>query len=131
LENRPSPLVRFAPARNNIWHVFEADGYSIQERGDACRDNDYDYDLCSGRVIPANKHEKNGMKAAPTYDPQNPPYQYYLAPDSPGRDAGVLIPNFNDNFTGKAPDIGAFEAAAPPLQFGPTAYLIPPPKNRN
>jgi len=118
-------------SRNNIWHVFAADGYSIQERGDACRDNDYDYDLCSGRVIPANKHEKNGIKAAPIYHPHNQPYQYNLAPNSPGYDAGTLIPNFNDNFTGKAPDIGAFEPNTPPLEFGPNAYLIAPPKNPN
>ena len=109
-------------SRNNIWHVFEKNGYSIQERGDLCRDNDYDYDLYSGRVIPANKHEKNGIKAAPTYNPRNPPGQYNLAPNSPGYDAGAIIPNFNDDFTGKAPDTGTYEPNTPPLQFGPNAY---------
>ena len=38
-------------------------------------------------------------------------------------DAGAVIPGFNDNFKGKAPDLGAFETGAPPLQFGRRAYL--------
>ena len=33
-------------------------------------------------------------------------------------DAGVLIPGFNDDFTGEAPDLGAFERGTPPLRFG-------------
>jgi len=38
-------------------------------------------------------------------------------------DAGTLLPGFNDNFQGKAPDLGAFEVGALPLQFGRRAYL--------
>ena len=38
-------------------------------------------------------------------------------------DSGILIPGFNDNYKGAAPDIGAFETGAPPLQFGRRAYL--------
>jgi hypothetical protein len=30
----------------------------------------------------------------------------------------VIIPNFNDDYTGKAPDIGAQEAGSPPMKFG-------------
>jgi hypothetical protein len=38
-------------------------------------------------------------------------------------DSGVLLPGFNDNFAGKAPDLGAFEVGSPPIQFGRRAYL--------
>lgn len=38
-------------------------------------------------------------------------------------DSGIPIPGFNDNFYGKAPDLGAFEVGSPPLQFGRRAYL--------
>jgi hypothetical protein len=38
-------------------------------------------------------------------------------------DGGVVIPGFNDGYTGTAPDLGAFETARPPLQFGRRAYL--------
>ena len=48
--------------------------------------------------------------------------RYQLAPTSPGFDAGKPIPNFNDGFTGQAPDIGAHESGAPPMEFGVGAY---------
>jgi hypothetical protein len=38
-------------------------------------------------------------------------------------DGGIIIPGFNDDFKGKAPDAGAFEVGAPPLQYGRRAYL--------
>jgi hypothetical protein len=110
-------------SRNNIWHIFNERGHSIQKRSDKCRDNDYDYDLCSGRVIPANTHEKNGRRAAPVYAAEAKAGQYPLSPKSPGYDSGVVIPNFNDGFGGKAPDVGAFEAGGEPLEFGVEAYL--------
>ena len=37
---------------------------------------------------------------------------------NPAIDKGVRIPGFNDDFTGAAPDIGAFETGLPPLRFG-------------
>ncbi len=36
-------------------------------------------------------------------------------------DAGIIIPGFNDEFVGKAPDLGAFERGAPRIRFGRTA----------
>ena len=33
-------------------------------------------------------------------------------------DAGVIIPNVNDNFNGKAPDLGALEVGSPPVIYG-------------
>jgi len=38
--------------------------------------------------------------------------------NNPALDAGVLLPGFNDNYTGAAPDIGAYENGLPPLRFG-------------
>ena len=37
---------------------------------------------------------------------------------NPAVDRGVRLPGFNDDFTGPAPDIGAFETGMPPLRFG-------------
>ena len=42
---------------------------------------------------------------------------------NPLLDSGVVIPGFNDNFSGDAPDLGAFETGKPPLEFGRRAYL--------
>jgi hypothetical protein len=33
-------------------------------------------------------------------------------------DSGAKLPNFNDDFAGKAPDLGAFESGRPPIRFG-------------
>jgi hypothetical protein len=41
-----------------------------------------------------------------------------VAVKNPAIDAGVRLPGFNDDFTGAAPDIGAFETGRPPLRFG-------------
>jgi hypothetical protein len=44
---------------------------------------------------------------------------FRLKPGSPAIDAGVELPSITDGFTGKAPDIGAFETGRPLLQYGP------------
>jgi hypothetical protein len=41
-----------------------------------------------------------------------------LTVPNPVIDAGARLPNFNDDFSGRAPDIGAFEVGRPPLRFG-------------
>jgi hypothetical protein len=42
-----------------------------------------------------------------------------LKPDSPAIDAGVVLPNLNDGYTGKAPDLGAYEYGQDPPHYGP------------
>lgn len=37
---------------------------------------------------------------------------------NPAIDRGERLPGFNDDFTGAAPDMGAFEVGRPPLRFG-------------
>jgi len=37
---------------------------------------------------------------------------------NPVVDSGVRLPNFNDAYAGKAPDLGAFELGRPPIRFG-------------
>ena len=46
---------------------------------------------------------------------------FRLAPGSPGVNAGQVIPNFSDGYTGKAPDIGAHQRGTPPIQYGVAA----------
>jgi hypothetical protein len=42
-----------------------------------------------------------------------------LAPHSAAIDAGMVIPNVTDGFTGKAPDLGAYEFGKPIPHYGP------------
>lgn len=41
---------------------------------------------------------------------------------NPMIDGGKRIPGFNDDFKGSAPDVGAFEVGAAPLEYGRRAY---------
>jgi len=51
--------------------------------------------------------------------PEREPADLQIAPGSPAEDAAVLIPNINENFTGKAPDIGAYEVGQEIPHYGP------------
>jgi len=42
-----------------------------------------------------------------------------LAPASDAVDKGVVLPNFNDGFTGRAPDLGCLERGQKPPHYGP------------
>ncbi|MFQ5809331.1 MAG: right-handed parallel beta-helix repeat-containing protein, partial [Armatimonadota bacterium] len=44
-----------------------------------------------------------------------------LKPGGAAVDAGVLLPNINDGFTGKAPDLGCYEVGTPVPHYGPRA----------
>ena len=95
-------------SRNNILFVRSPDRTVIK---DSFKDptNDYDYDLHNGVVSAAEGNETHGITGEPKYDTSKPAI-FPLMPGSPGVDAGVRIPNFNDDFSGKAPDMGAFES---------------------
>ncbi len=61
------------------------------------------------------------LKGEPMSDkPQAlPPLDLRLREKSVAVDAGERLPNFNDGFRGKAPDLGAYEAGDAPMKFGP------------
>lgn len=102
-------------SRNNIldaWATSISDVTPMQ--------NDYDHDLYSGKV-PAGA-EPRGIRGSPHYDLRNAQGEHFLDPSSPGYDAGVLLPNFNDGFAGSAPDMGAYDRGWPRLEFGVDAY---------
>ena len=64
-------------------------------------------------------------KASPP-DPADPTkiyspadFDFQLKAGSTAVDAGVVLPNVTDGFTGKAPDLGAYEVGVPPPHYGP------------
>lgn len=124
LSQSGGPELRSVVSRNNVLHVRSGAGHSIR---DASRrptpECDYDYDLISGKVSSAGKKEPHGVVGVPVYAANRTAGDFSLAPGSPGFDAGVRIPNFNDDFRGEAPDMGAFEAGSAHMQFGRNAYL--------
>ena len=114
---------------NNIWHTYtNRRGKSISA-GNTSKRNVFDYDLCNNRVVAYEGAEPHGIKGVPVYAPGNGPASgsggmYQLDRSSPGRDAGVVIPNFNDNYEGAAPDVGAHEAGSPRMEFGMDAHRL-------
>ncbi|MBM3793140.1 MAG: hypothetical protein FJW31_03535 [Acidobacteria bacterium] len=44
---------------------------------------------------------------------------FKLKPNSKAVDAGVVIPNVNEDFAGRAPDLGALETGKPEIKYGP------------
>jgi hypothetical protein len=46
-------------------------------------------------------------------------FDFALRAESRAVDAGVVLPNINDRFTGRAPDLGAFERGKPLPAYGP------------
>jgi hypothetical protein len=57
----------------------------------------------------------SGFEAPHTLDHAN----VGLAEKSPARDKGEVLPNINNGFEGKAPDIGAYEYGQPIPHYGP------------
>ena len=51
------------------------------------------------------------------YHPED--LDFGLSPGSAAIDAGVALPTINDGYTGRAPDLGAYELGAPPRHYGP------------
>jgi hypothetical protein len=49
---------------------------------------------------------------------------FKLKPNSKVVDIGIRLPGVNDNFTGKAPDLGALEAGAPEPVYGPRGEIL-------
>ncbi|MBT5832532.1 MAG: hypothetical protein HOH77_20270 [Candidatus Latescibacteria bacterium] len=130
--------------RNNI---FDAPGRLASSR-EVDVDGDYDYDFYTGydRGRAKEPHRLRGNMA---YIPSHY-LEYYPAPvttkiqwgkiavkqggiernitdpimtvPNPVVNGGIPIPNFNEGFTGSAPDVGAFEIGLPSLRFGRRAY---------
>lgn len=49
-------------------------------------------------------------------------YDFSVVPGSAAIDKGVLLPTITDGFTGRAPDLGAFEYGRPLPHYGPLAW---------
>jgi hypothetical protein len=117
--NTGEPLTN-SISRNNVWHMSSSNGMAIGMIGGSA--NNFDFDMSNGNMRPYSGAQANGIAATPTYASGNGPSSlghYQLAPSSRGFDAGQVLPNFNDGYTGARPDMGAHEAGAPAMKFGP------------
>ena len=109
-------------SRDNILLGRRARSACVRDRSRAAGSS-YDYDLFNGVIQASPGQETHGIHGSPIFRPRPAKGDFSLAPESPGLDAALPLPNFNDGFTGKAPDVGAHEAGSPPMEFGVEAYL--------
>jgi ribosomal protein L14 len=134
-------VLQNAVSRNNIWQSAYSGqgGVGVGEYQSGSGTNcTYDYDLWNfGPNLNKGTAGSHVMLGTPTYAIGNivAPLGYNagpradgynLAATSRGYNAGLVLPGFNDSYIGTAPDVGAYEAGAPPLQFGVNAYTTPP-----
>jgi hypothetical protein len=118
-------IVKHTMSRNNILEVRSSNNWSASDN-DHNADNSFDYDLCNGRVPPAQ--EAHAVRGEPVYvagagfDPQTTTGRFQLAPGSPGAGAGQPLPNFSNGYLGPAPDLGAHQRGEPAIQYGVRAH---------
>jgi len=62
-------------------------------------------------------HEPDMSDPQRVYRPED--YDFHLKPGSAAIDKGILLPSINDDFTGRAPDLGALETGKPAPHYGP------------
>ena len=72
-----------------------------------------DYDIFNNVA----KLDRDPKTVQRLYDFKN--FDFRLKAGSTAIDRGVVLPNINDGFTGKAPDLGALEAGRPLPTYGP------------
>jgi hypothetical protein len=63
-----------------------------------------------------DQHQALGL-AYPLFHPED--FDFRLDPESKAVDAGLRLPGINDDFTGEAPDLGAYEVGQPLPHYGP------------
>lgn len=105
-------------ALNNI---FDTEKGQIHDKVDACSFfNHNGYAVSRLNTVKSDWETKGLFNAGFTYD-HPAGWNYYLKPNSKGKDAGVKINNFAEKFDGKAPDLGAAEPKAWQMRVGPHA----------
>ncbi len=132
--------------RNNIFYCAGR----LASSGEVDVPGDYDYDLFTGMEY-GNAKEAHGIKEIPRFiesyylefypsstinkiqwgkipvkfgDDEQILTDPVITIPNPVIDSGFVLPNFNDNYTGQAPDLGAFEVGRPPLKFGRHANSV-------
>mgnify|MGYP000362618184 CR=1 FL=1 len=97
-------------SRNNLLDLRKESDWAIRDTQQTVN-NDFDYDMHDGRTLYKDGSGANNIIAGPSYQ-RRADGQLELQPGTPGHNAGVRIPNFNDDFVGDAPDMGAIETGS-------------------
>jgi hypothetical protein len=89
-----------------------------QEQHAVLVDYDIFYNVPEPKHLDFNRrYKERGLDARPIF--QTDSMDFRLKPDGVAVDAGCVLPNINDGYSGKAPDLGALETEQKPPHYGP------------
>ena len=121
-------VLRNVVTRDNILGTGAPSGsYSISDDSKSPT-NSFDHDLYNGLVRAAAGAESHGIHGEAVHtsgwgmDAATRTGQFALAAGSPGVDAGIALPGFDDGWRGSAPDMGAQEAGSAARVYGARAF---------
>jgi hypothetical protein len=126
----PGPIVEVAHGPTGPMPGWDYDGNGYGAADTAFRGDFAGAKFDSLESLRANTPEKHGVQVrrhdfrtpvqipASLFPEQSPP-DFALAPGSAAVDAGAVLPNINDGFTGRAPDLGALELGVAVPVYGP------------
>jgi hypothetical protein len=93
---------------------------SLKEYSEATKQDQHsvlvDYDIFVNAKIPDKSDPQH------LYNPED--FDFRLKPGAAAVDAGILLPTINDDFSGKAPDLGAYELDRPVPHYGPRSWPL-------
>jgi hypothetical protein len=97
--------------QNGDWRSFSTLAEFQKTAGQETHGIEVDYDIFENMSPPDPIHRHHVYHAMDL--------NFRLKPNSKAIDAGVQLPTVNDNFSGKAPDLGAVELNKPEPHYGP------------
>jgi hypothetical protein len=97
--------------KSTDWRSFATLGEFQKATGQEAHGVEVDYDVFQ-HLVPPDPARRYDVYHAMDLD-------FRLNPKGKAIDAGVLLPTINDNFTGRAPDLGAIELNQPEPHYGP------------
>lgn len=100
----------YEPAKAD-WQVFETRKAMAAATGQEAHGIDVDFDIFE-KLSPPDPSKRHAAYHAMDLN-------FALKANSKAVDAGVVIPTVNDDYTGRAPDLGALEIGRPAPHYGP------------
>lgn len=97
--------------KSSDWRIFATFGELQKATGQETHGIELDYDVFENLKPPDPGRRYDVYHAMDL--------NFRLNPKGRAVDAGILLPTINDNFTGRAPDLGAIELNQPEPHYGP------------
>jgi hypothetical protein len=101
----------YEPAKGD-WKNFATLAELREATGQEVHGIEVDFDIFEGKMVPPDPAKRHAVYHAMDLS-------FRLRPDSKAVDAGVVIPTVNEDYAGRAPDLGALESGKPEPHYGP------------